>query len=152
LAGIAAAAAARARSVVLVMALLTAVLFVPASRGGFDVDLTHPRPAASAASAVQDAIAARFGVHAQARAVLVQAPTLEEALQGSEAVAARLEAYRTEGLLQSAHGITVLLPSERTQRERLAAFNRLPREQVVEDLRAALNRHGFVVDGFAAFI
>jgi predicted RND superfamily exporter protein len=131
---------------------LAGVALVPAAlHVGFDTDLTRLRPAHTEASRVQDEIAARFASSAAAAAVLVRAATTEEALQQSERVAARLAAYRGEGLVHSTRSVTALLPSERTQRERLALFNRLPREAVVRDLRLALDKQGFVSTQFEAF-
>jgi predicted RND superfamily exporter protein len=148
---LAAVSAGRARGVALVAGLAGASLLLPASRVGFDVDLTHLRPGASAASRVQDEIAARFGAAAAAGAVLVRAPLLEQALQASETIASRLAVYRGEGLVENARGISALLPSERTQRERLALFNQLPRAQILQQVRDALERHGFVAAEFTAF-
>ena len=149
---LAAGCAAHPRPLLSVVALFGLALCVPAARVDFDVDLTHLRPAATAASRVQDAISARFGADVSAGAVLVRAPRLEDALQASEAIAARLAAYRSEGLVQSVHGVSALLPSERTQRDRLARFQQLPRERIAQDLRAALVRHGFRTEPFDEFL
>jgi predicted RND superfamily exporter protein len=126
-------------------------LVAPAMRVGFDPDLTRLRPAHTAAARVQDEIAARFASTAASGAVLVQAATLEEALQASEQISARLAVYRGTGLVQRMRSVTALLPSERAQRERLALFNALPRGAVLRDLRVALERHGFVASQFADF-
>ncbi len=139
-------------AVVAVSALLIGLaLLFPALRVDFDVDLTNLRPANSPAFQVQQEIAAHFGAQPTTGAVLVRAATLEEALQGSEAVAGRLAAYADDGLVRTSRGITALLPSGRTQRERLALFNQLPRQQVLQDLRVALERHGFVARQFDDF-
>ncbi len=151
LGGLAAHAAARSRTVTLGVAVCGLGLLLPASRVGFDTDLTRLRPARSTASRVQDEIAARFGTNPATGAVLVQAPTVEQALQESERVAAQLATYRGEGVVGSVRSITTLLPSERTQRERLALFNALPRERVLQDLRLALEGHGFIARQFEAF-
>ena len=103
------------------------------------------------ASRVQDEIAARFDRAGTSGAILVRAATLEEALQESERIAARLGVYREEDLIHGTRSVTALLPSERTQRERLALFNALPREAVVRDLRLALEKQGFVAGQFEAF-
>ena len=131
---------------------LGGVAFVPAAlRVGFDTDLTRLRPAHTEAARVQDEIASRFETTGTTGAILVRAATLEDALQQSERVAARLGAYRSEGLVRGARSVTALLPSERTQRERLALFNSLPRAAVVQDLRLALDKHGFVASQFEPF-
>jgi predicted exporter len=82
---------------------------------------------------------------------LVRAADLEQSLQISEQVAVRLAAYRSDGSVRAAYGVTALVPSARTQRERLARFNALPRERIADDLRVALERHGFLPAQFAAF-
>jgi hypothetical protein len=148
---LAGASVSRAPVVVVSALLIGLALLVPAVHVGFDVDLTHLRPSNSPAFQVQEEIAARFAAEPTEGAVLVQAATLEEALQGSEAVTARLAAYRDDGLVHTSRSITALLPSARTQRERLALFNRLPRQQVLQDLHTALERHGFVVRQFDDF-
>jgi predicted exporter len=145
-------AAAHSGSVSLGAALVGISLVVPASRVGFDADLTRLRPAHTEASRVQDEIAVRFESSAASGAVLVNASSLEQALQESERIAARLGTYRGEGLVHGLRSVTALLPSERTQRQRLELFNALPREAAVRDLRLALEKHGFVASQFEAFL
>ena len=144
-------AATHSRVVSLVMIGVGLGLTVPAVRVGFDTDLTRLRPAHTAAARVQDEIAARFASSAASGAVLVHAATLEDALRASELISARLVVYRGEGLIERTRSIAALLPSERTQRERLALFNALPREAAVRDLRVALEKHGFVASQFDGF-
>src|SRR5262249_17391756 len=60
-------------------------------------------------------------------------------------------AYRAGGRLRSVRAITGLLPSARTQRERLARAEALPWQRIADDLRAELQHHGFVPEQFAAF-
>lgn len=148
---LAAACASHARVVVSAVAVAGVGLVWLASGVRFDVDLTHLRPAQTAASHVQDEIAAHFGANADAGAVLVRGADLESVLQVSEAVTVQLATYRAQSLVASARSVTALLPSARTQRERLARFNALPRAQIRDTLRAALIQHGFVPEQFAAF-
>jgi predicted RND superfamily exporter protein len=148
---LAAACARRPRAILIGVAATTLVLSWLARGVDFDVDLAHLRPRNTVAQQVQDDIAARFAAVAAAGAVLVRTTDLEAALEASEQVATRLTAYQGEGLVHAQRSVTALLPSLRTQRERLARFNALPRQRVVEDLRAALERHGFVPAQFAAF-
>jgi predicted RND superfamily exporter protein len=129
-----------------------ALLAVAATRVELDAGLTHLRPRASTARAVEEDIEQRFGSYNQRAAVLVRRDDLETALRDSEAVAAILGKYRDEGLLRSFETVTFLVPSERTQRERLDRFNRLPRAAAVRELDAALPRHGFATAPFAAFL
>jgi len=151
LGGLARWAATRSRAVSLVVIGAGLGLIVPAVHVGFDTDLTRLRPAHTAAARVQDEIAARFASAATSGAVLVRAATLEEALQASEQIGYRLAVYRGAGLVQGTRSVTALLPSERTQRERLGLFNALPRAAVLQDLRLALERHGFVASQFDGF-
>ena len=139
------------RGVGLVVALLGVALVPPAIRVGFDTDLTRLRPAHTEAARVQDEIAARFESAATSGAVLVRGAALEAALQESERIAARLGVYRADGLVRGTRSVTALLPSERTQRERLALFNALPREAAIHDLRQALEKYGFVASRFDTF-
>ena len=148
---LAAACARDARAVLIAVAAAMLVLCALARGVDFDVDLTHLRPGDTAASRVQDDITARFGTAATAGAVLVRAADIEPALQISEQVAERLAAYRSDGLVHSAHGVTALLPSVRTQRQRLGRVNALPRQRIADDLRAALERQGVLPAQFAAF-
>jgi len=143
--------AARSGIVSLAVLLAGATLVVPALHVGFDADLTRLRPGHTAASRVQDEIAARFDRAGTSGAILVRAASLEEALQESERITRRLGVYREEELIRNTRSVSGLLPSERTQRERLALFNELPREAVVRDLRLALEKQGFVAGQFEAF-
>jgi predicted RND superfamily exporter protein len=144
--------AARGGALTLAVVLGGAALLLAASRVGFDTDLARLRPAHTEAARVQDAITTRFGSTASSGAVLVGAPALEPALQDSERIAAQLAVYRGAGLVRSMRSVTALLPSERTQRERLALFNGLPRQAALAALRQALEKHGFVAEQFAAFV
>jgi predicted RND superfamily exporter protein len=144
-------AAAHRRVVSLLVIGVGVGLAMPAMHVGFDSDLTRLRPAHTAAARVQDEVAARFASTATSGAVLVRATTLEEALQASEQIGSRLAAYRAAGLVQGTRSVTALLPSERTQRERLALFNALPRAAALHDLRVALEKHGFIASQFEGF-
>jgi predicted RND superfamily exporter protein len=148
---LAAACAQHARALAWGTAVLTAGLAVLASGVDLDVDLTHLRPSVSSAAQVEAEITARFGSAGPAGAVLVTAPTLEEALQGSERIERQLRVYREQNLVATAWGITTLLPSARTQRQRLALFAQLPRQASVQALQQALPRYGFRPEQFAEF-
>jgi uncharacterized protein len=148
---VAAACARHAGRVVWVTALLMLPLILLARRVNFDTNLTHLRPSKTSAARVQDAIEARFGAERLSGALLVQAASLEQALRDTERVEARLRAYRDEGAVRGVRGITALLPSAETQRERLARFEQLPRQQILDNLAAALARHGFQRQPFTPF-
>lgn len=134
-------------------AALAGVVLLTAALGvGFDVSLMNLRPSVSQAARVQDRIEERFGKRALGATALVRRTELESALVDSEAIAVRLESYRHAQLLGSVSSVTSLLPSELTQRRRLARFNALPRAAAMQAFRAALTRHGFVVEAFEPFI
>jgi hypothetical protein len=141
-----------ARRITIGGAAAGALLAVAATRAELDAGLTHLRPRASTARAVEEEIEQRFGSYNQRAAVLVRRADIETALRDSEAVARMLAEYRDEGLLRSFETVTFLVPSERTQRERLARYNRLPRAAAVRELAAALPRLGFATAPFASFM
>ncbi len=152
LARLAAAASRRAGWVCGTAAAASVVFLIAATRVPLDVGLTHLRPSLSGAARVQDEIEARFGRQALGGAVLVRRADLEAALADSERVGQQLETYRNTGLVGSISSVATLLPSARTQRERLARYNALPRRTAMRDLRAALPRHGFSAAPFESFI
>ncbi|HEX7408243.1 MAG TPA: MMPL family transporter [Candidatus Binatia bacterium] len=152
LARVAEAAAKRAVPLATLAALLGVALLFAARQVTLDIHLTHLRPRHSEAARVQDEIAARFGWQESGGAVLVRRATLEEALVDSEAVGLQLLQYQSEGVLQSVQSVQAVLPSVRTQQARLALYDQLPRATAVEELRAALARHGFVAPRFADFL
>ena len=131
--------------------LLGVVLLFAARQVTLDIHLAHLRPRNSEAVRVQGEIAARFGWQESGGAVLVRRASLEAALVDSEEIGSQLLRYRSEGLLQSVQSVEAVLPSARTQQARLARYNQLPRAAAVEELRAALARHGFVPQRFADF-
>jgi predicted exporter len=146
--------AACARHAVLVVTVslaLCVVVLLQAREVSLDATLTHLRPSGSEAASVEDEMATRFGITPTSGAVLVRGSSLEEALQGSERMEALLQAYRSEGMVDAVRGITALMPSARTQRERLAFAEQLPRDRILADLRVALQRHRFDVRPFADF-
>src|SRR4029453_16590119 len=63
-----------------------------------------------------------------------------------------LRDYRSRGLVDSVQSVDAVLPSERTQRARLARYNALPRGAAGDDLRDSLRRHGFKPERFAGFL
>jgi predicted RND superfamily exporter protein len=152
LARVAEAASKRAVPLATLAALLGVALLFVARQVTLDIHLTHLRPRDSEAARVQDEIAARFGWQESGGAVLVRRATLEEALVDSEAVATQLLRYQSEGVLQSVQSVRAVLPSVRTQQARLALYDQLPRATAVEELGAALARHGFVAQRFAGFL
>jgi hypothetical protein len=141
----------QAPAVRLVVLALTALLAVIASRVGLDPTLHRLRPAASPALRVQEELASRFTRADQGGAILVGGPDTESALLAAERVAARLRAYRADGLLASVQTIDALLPSAAVQRARLAEYNALPRAEALANLDRALRAQGFKPERFAGF-
>jgi predicted RND superfamily exporter protein len=125
------------------------VLGVAALQVRLDPALTSLRPAASSALRLQEEIASRFVRGDGSGAVLVRRPDAEAALVDAERVAGVLGRYEREGLVRGVQSIDVVLPSQRTQRERLARAAALPREAAAERLRTALRAQGFTVERFA---
>jgi len=142
----------RARAVRVGLLIAAGLLGVAALRVQLDPSLNKLRPADSAALRVQDEIAARFTGEGSSGAVLVRRASLEAALVDGERVAAVLRGERDRGLLQTVQSVDAVLPSEQTQRARLARYEALPRAAAVEHLRGSLERQGFKVERFSGFL
>jgi hypothetical protein len=142
----------RARWIRAAMLIAAVVLGAGALRARLDPGLTKLRPADSPALRVQDEIAARFARSDRSGAVLVRRGSPEQALSDGERVAEVLREYRSRGLVRSVQTIDAVLPSERTQRARLARYDALPRADAVARLRDALARQGFKPERFAGFL
>jgi predicted RND superfamily exporter protein len=117
-----------------------------------DPGLDQLRPADSAALRLQDEVATRFGHQGRSGAVLVRGADAEQALVQTERVASLLRDYRSRGLVGSVQSVDAVLPSEQTQRARLARYNALPRGAAVDQLRDRLQRQGFKPERFAGFL
>ncbi len=152
IARIATGAARHARVAAAVVAVAAVVLLALSVDVGFDVHLDHLRPRGSAAARVQAAIAELFAGEEMSGAILVRRPGLQPALEDSEVLAGALEHYRRDGRLQAMQSLESVLPSERVQRARLAAYARLPRAAAVGWLRQSLQRNGFAVAPFEPFL
>ncbi|MBX3024712.1 MMPL family transporter [bacterium] len=147
-------AAAAQRRAALVRGILVLVAIggvLGALRVPLDPSLRRLRPTDSPALRVQEEIAARFTRSDRAGAVLVAGADTEAALVAGEAVAARLRAYRDEGVLANPQTIDALLPSAAVQRRRLAAYDALPRDAALAALDPALRAAGFDPARFAGF-
>ncbi len=145
----------RRRGAALAVALAASVLAaLGAARLRLDTDLFHLRPSRSRAAAVEEELRHAFGFTNPHGAVVVAArragAAAEEAvLETSEEVRRALEQLREEGLVRSVTSPAPLLPSRRTQRERLRAWASLPRERAARRLERALEREGFRLEPFA---
>lgn len=142
----------RVRAVLGAGAVLLVISALLAAKVEFDSDLTRLRPLGSLAAQTQDRIASLFGSSSGTGAVLTSAVDLEAALRANEQVEQRLRQYLAAGRLQSVRGVAALLPSERTQRERLARFERLPRAELAIRVEEALRRAGFAPESFRGFL
>jgi predicted RND superfamily exporter protein len=134
-----------------VLTLAVGLAFV-ARNVEFDASLDHLRPQDSAAIHVERDIAKRFSSQSWTGAVLVRRPSLEAALVDSEAVAHTLDELKTRGTASAFQSITAVLPSERTQRERLERYEKLPRADATDWLRTELASAGFALQPFAPFL
>jgi predicted RND superfamily exporter protein len=122
-----------------------------------DMNLFHLRPAHSAAASVQDEITQSFGISDPEASVMVEidAPVAasaaadEAVLQTTERVAQRLAQLRDEGLVRSFTSPSPLMPSLATQKARLEAWSREPREAAAQRLARRLEDDGFAIDAFA---
>jgi len=113
-----------------------------------DPSLSRLRPADSPAARVQDEIAARFA-RDTGGAVLMRGADAEAALAQGEAVAARLRQWRDAGDIASLQSVDGLLPSLAMQRQRVSAWNALPRAAAAQQLETALHTAGFAAAPFA---
>jgi len=151
LAGWAEAARRRARAIRTALLIAGAACAVGALQVRLDPSLEAFRPGDSSARRVQDEIEARFTNASSGGAVLVRRPDVELALVDSERVAAAARGLRERGLLRSVQSVDAVLPSERTQRARLARFAELPRAEALRDLDTALRQQGFKPERFQGF-
>jgi uncharacterized protein len=142
----------RARVIRVALVVAAVVGIAGALRVRLDAGLSQLRPSDSPALRLQDEVATRFGRQERSGAVLVRGADAEQALVQTERVTALLRDYRSRGLVGSVQSVDAVLPSARTQRERLARYNDLPRAAAVEHLRTSLQRQGFKPDRFSAFL
>jgi predicted exporter len=82
--------------------------------------------------------------------VTVRAPTEQQALEATEALAKYLDHVRTDGLLEDFRVVTKLLPSQLTQRERQAALGSITDPTAM--IRQAVDGTPFRADVFAPFV
>jgi len=135
------------------LVLLAAALLARHAR--LDTNLFNLRPSHSVAAEVQGELEREFGLVDPEGAVVLSVPrgddaALDEALLvAGERTTVVLDRYRADGLVETVLSPAGLLPSLATQRERLAAWARLPRERAADDLAAGLAAAGFKVDRFA---
>lgn len=148
---LAAACARKGRAIAALAGAVAALSLYGASRVKVEADLLGLRPATSEAHNVEQRIETLFGAPTGGGAVLVTGPELEPLLERSERLTEHLRAYERDGLLASVRSVTTLLPSAATQRSRLQRLANLPREEIAANLRAALQRHGFVAARFEEF-
>lgn len=160
---LAALAAAIARHRVVVGATALAVLLgaaVAARDARLDTNLFNLRPSRSVAAEVQVELEREFGLVDPEGAVVLAVPRAQDAaqdealdealLRAGERTTELLERYRQEGLVETVLSPAGLLPSLATQRARLDAWARLPRERAADALAARLAAEGFKVASFAA--
>ncbi len=144
--------AGRHRVVLATGAVAVALAIGALPRVRLDTDFTHLRPGGGEAERVEQTIQERFGRFDARGIVLTRGRNLEEALERAEAVAERLEAYRTEDLVSSYSTLTAFLPSKQTQARRHARFASLPRAAAAAAFREAAEQAGFAPGAFDAFL
>lgn len=152
-------AAARHRGVAqLATAVLLLAACVPARDAALDTDLFNLRPRHSTAADVQAELEREFGFVDPPGAVLIEASggdaahdaALDERLlETVERVTSSLERARDAGTVETLLSPAALLPSLATQRERLASWEKLPREAAAARLAERLEENGFRPEAFA---
>ncbi|HSD11527.1 MAG TPA: hypothetical protein VLF14_11100, partial [Candidatus Binatia bacterium] len=141
------------RAAVLVLSAVvvgTASLALPRVR--LDTDFTHLGPGGGEAERVERLIHDKFGYAAAQGIALVRAPDLDASLRTTERLAAALDRYRQQGLVESYSSLSAFFPSSETASRRLARFRSLPRAQAATTLRRSLDRAGFDASAFAGFL
>lgn len=129
--------------------------FVLARHATLDTNLFNLRPSRSVAAEVQAELEREFGLVDPEGAVVLSVPRADDAvldeslLVAAERATAALERLRPDGLVETVLSPSALLPSLTTQRARLAAWARLPREAAADALATRLAAAGFKVDAFA---
>ena len=158
LAAVAAAAARHRGAVLLATAALLLAACIPARDAALDTDLFNLRPRHSTAADVQAELEREFGFVDPPGAVLVEASPGEDAthdaalderlLETVERVTSSLERARDDGTVETLLSPAALLPSLATQRERLASWEKLPREAAAARLAQRLEDNGFRPEAF----
>lgn len=151
-----AAAAARHRAATLAAVALGLIgAGVVARHARLDTNLFNLRPALSTAADVQRELEREFGLVDPEGAVVLAVPRADDAaldeavLLAGERTTDALARYRDEGLVETVLSPAPLLPSLETQRARLAAWARLPRERAADELAKQLAAAGFKLEPFA---
>lgn len=143
---------ARHPRVVLGLALLMLFGSIPlAMRLRFERGLfTHPKDMPPVR--VEAEIERHFGQRERALIVLIEQPTLEAALEQSDAWLPQFERLERAGLLSGYQSLAPLLPSQKTQAERRARLKRLGSAEIAAQLRRALAEASFDLVPFEPFL
>ena len=144
------------RAIVTAVLLAVPVLAWFATGVGVDGDVRALSAVTPANTADEQAITVAWGDALSAAVLVVETPELEAALQRNEELAAWLTAALARGLVRDYSSVAGLLPAERTQQQRLAAW----RDYCTQDRRAlvaaalasAATHHGFKAAAFAPFL
>jgi predicted RND superfamily exporter protein len=132
-----------------VLIALGASAVVAAQGVRLDTDFGRLRPR-DGPSKTDDEIAVRFGFHEPEGAIITEGTTLEQALRRAEDVATILQRHGAD-VVASVQSPTWLLPSRRTQEDRWAEWQGLPRRQASATLREAMDAAGFRPEAFAGY-
>jgi len=139
------------RSILAGAALLFAMALPFALRLHFDPHL-FAQPPKMAPAQVQEELERRFGQRDGAAIAYVEQPTEEAALQSSDRWLLEAERLKAAGLLRGYQSLSLLVPSEETQRARRAHLEAMGPVERAAELRRALDELGFEEEPFAPFI
>jgi predicted RND superfamily exporter protein len=103
------------------------------------------------AVAAQNLLSARFGIEGSPHVILI-AGSEQEVLGRAEELTAGLEAYRHRGVIKSLFSPTILLPSARTQSERVSSLAGVNLAASASALENSLRENGFRTEPLQPFI
>ncbi|GAC1336745.1 MAG: MMPL family transporter [Acetobacteraceae bacterium] len=106
----------------LVPVLAAAAYFAAIGGPHWEGDLANLSPVPAASRALDQALRAELGAPDAGQILLLRGPDAETVLQRQEALLPMLDRLRTEGVLAGADAAATLLPSQATQRARVAAL------------------------------
>jgi predicted RND superfamily exporter protein len=141
-------------------ALLAAFLAYQGWNVGFSDSVRDLRSPNNSGAAVSDTIAARFGGNLNLMMAIIEAPTVEEALDRMRAVQAGVEPFEARGEVRSVDSLLHYLPPAEDQRRILEALRAgrggpegaFAAGRVERSLRAALAEQGFRPDAFDEYL
>ncbi len=140
------------RAVLLFSACLLLLALPLARRLTFDRRLLQMEPDTLPPAAAEKELGRRFGDRQHLLAALIEDSDPDRALWRADLWQKEAERLRTAGLLRGYQALGTLVPSRRTQEERLTLLRRLDLPAAGQRLEAALAREGFDTAPFASFL